>query len=456
MNLYSNETEQALLGSCLIDPDAFAEAREIVHPDDFYLERHKLIFEALQRVTDGGEPVDILTVSHSLNGTSEAVGGQAYLSTLINVVPSAVHALSYARTVARFAWLRRYVNMSAEAVKRAHDGEDPLSLFGWANDALSRLTPTSADDGHILAGPAVTPFYNALIEDRIERRQKGEQALLWPWASWNQKGHVRPPRPGEISLFIAADGAGKTTYLNMIGEKWAQQGMKTLIVHLENGHSDLLDRRACRWAGVPLDDLEDGTITERQRAELDRVQWQIDGSWGANLHYSHCPGYTVRQIINDVETLRRKGECAAVVIDYFDKMTPDPDLAQLYRDDNRREAAMMERLKTYAEKTGLIVLTASQLTKYGKAAGARANRNDMRGSGEKSDKCQQVLVLFRERSENGIKDAYGNVICKPGQYSPHAAITIDKQNRGGTGALPMQWFDGPRHRVLDPTQERRP
>ena len=128
-------------------------------------------------------------------------------------------------------------------------------------------------------------------------------------------------------------------------------------------------------------------------------------------------------------------------------------MVKQFRDDLRRESAMMERLKSWAEMTGVYTLTASQLTKSGKGAGGQATRNDMRGTGEKSDKCQLVFVLHRPISEEGMKGAGGQVICRPGAYSPYATVKVDKQNRGETGPLPTQFFDGARHRVLDPTRE---
>lgn len=451
MELYNIAVERALLGSCMIDPDALADVSAVVMPDDFSQESHMMIYGAMLDVAQAGEGVDPLTVLASLNGTGDTVGGMAYLSTLLNYVPSSVHALTYARTVARLAWLRRFVEMSAKAVRKAYEDPDPLELYGWATDALSGLTPTSASDGHLLRGETITPYYDALLAARAN----GEgPRLSWPWPSWNARGRVRPPRPGDVSLFIAADGSGKTTYLNMMAEHWAKQGVKVVLYHLENGHSDLLDRRACRWAGIGIDDLESGGLTDWQRAELAKTNAAIDAAWGANLHYAHCPGWTMRQVLADVEHLRRNGDCEAVIIDYFDKLTPDADLVKTFRDDLRRESAMMERLKSYAEQTGVYVLTASQMTKSGKAAGRQATRNDMRGTGEKSDKCQLVLVLHRPISEEGMKAPGGQVICRPGAYSPHATVTIDKQNRGETGPLPTQYFDGARHRVLDPTQER--
>lgn len=470
MALSNLDAERALLGACMIsaDPDVVLELAEQVQPGDFYANANGQLWTVLCEVAQAGNVVDILVINDALAAKGINLAGpvdsdkvdpktinMAELSSLINIVPSAVHAPAYAAIVHRLAWLRRFVDMAALGVKKAHAPTNPDELYAWAIDALGALTPRSAADGHLLMGDAVARFYAAVLDQRQGEKAKGTQLVLdWPWASWNSRRGVRPMQPGDLGLFIAADGSGKTTYLNQIGEHWAKQGAHVVIAHLENSHADLLDRRTCRYAGVRLADLEDGNIDARQRAEIADMQTHIDLTWGTRLHYSHCPGWTMRQIINDAEALARDGKCDALIIDYFDKVLPDADLTKSFRDDLRREAAMMERLKIFAEQRQVRVLTASQMTKAGKVAGGRATRSDMRGTGEKSDKCQLVLILNREISEAGEQGAGGEVLTRPGGYSTRATITVNKQNRGETGMF-EQRFDGPRHRVLDPQDNRR-
>jgi len=458
--LANPDAERALLGSCLIDsdPETINVLAEQVQAGDFYVSAHAELWAVMCALAADGKPIDVLVVNDALTVKGITLTGGdtnlSFLSTLLNVVPSSVHAPAYAGAVQRFAWLRRFVGMSADAVKRAHAHANPDELYAWATGALGALAPHSAADGHLLMGGDVANFYAGVLDGRASNRLDGTQLVLdWPWSSWNARNAVRPMQPGDLGLFIAPDGSGKTTYLNQIGEQWAKKGAHVVIAHLENSHADLIDRRACRYAGVRIGDLEDGNLDARQRAEIADMQAHIDATWGLRLHYSHCPGWTVRQILNDAEALHRQGMCDALIVDYFDKVQPDADLVKTFRDDLRREAAMMERLKIFAEQRGVRVLTATQTTKAGKAAGVRPTRSDGRGTGEKSDKCQLVLILKRDIAEQGEQGAGGEVLTRPGGYSTRAVITIDKQNRGETGMI-EQRFDGPRFRVLDPTDRR--
>jgi hypothetical protein len=105
----SLEAEQSVLGSLILDRDAIIKIADILSTEDFYEEKHRIIYSAIIRLYDERASIDILTVSNKLEeGASlEKIGGASYLSTLVNVVPSSAHIVHYANIVRRKGTLRR-------------------------------------------------------------------------------------------------------------------------------------------------------------------------------------------------------------------------------------------------------------------------------------------------------------------------------------------------------------
>ena len=107
----SIEAEQSVLGSILIDRDAIIEVADFLKPEDFYRQAHGRIYAVMLDLSERREPVDVVTVAEALerSGDLEAIGGRAYLGTLSNQTPTAVHAAQYARIVERKAVLRNLI-----------------------------------------------------------------------------------------------------------------------------------------------------------------------------------------------------------------------------------------------------------------------------------------------------------------------------------------------------------
>ena len=76
------DSEQAVLGSILIDRDAIIEIADFLHAEDFYRQAHGRIFAAMLELFEHREPIDVVTVAEALEraGELEAVGGAGYLS----------------------------------------------------------------------------------------------------------------------------------------------------------------------------------------------------------------------------------------------------------------------------------------------------------------------------------------------------------------------------------------
>src|SRR6185437_1148966 len=115
------EAEQSVIGSLLLDRDAIIPVSEVVRPEDFYVEAHRLIYGVIYELYERRQPADFITLSDELErrDLTDRVGGRGYLPSLAASVPTAVHAQAYADIVARLAVLRRLIETVDRDLKEA-------------------------------------------------------------------------------------------------------------------------------------------------------------------------------------------------------------------------------------------------------------------------------------------------------------------------------------------------
>ena len=130
---HSVEAEEAVVGSLLIDGETFLRVQPLLKPGDFYREKNRWCYEACQNLYERDEAINELTVAHEINrlGRLDDIGGPSYLSYLVSIVPTSVHAEHYARIVSRSSTLRRLINAAGEIADIGYEGpadvEDALT-----------------------------------------------------------------------------------------------------------------------------------------------------------------------------------------------------------------------------------------------------------------------------------------------------------------------------------------
>ena len=409
---------------------------------DFSDPRRRVVFKAMVNVLRGTEPLDdtaILAecaqVARDMRLDVRIDGG--YLAGLEG---DPLRGRAYAATVKRLAWLRSGGEFAYWYIQRLQERPDPEQFFAEAQERLQALQPPAKTQRFVYGWDTVSA-HQFDIAKRIADREAGKVSpYLWPWASWNAM--IRPLRPGMLGLVAAADGVGKSTYLECVAEHWAKGGLHVVYVHLEDSLDYKMDRRLARWARLPLTAIEDGALSQEQQAQACKAQDKID-AFLPTLHYFDAAGMSMAEVTQELRARVQEGVCQAVVLDYLDKVQPSRAQAKLYGDQIwERQGNDVEMLKTFAEKCKLPVMTASQGNKAMQGSGTKT-RKDIQGSGAKTQKAQMVAILTREIvGDKGLQDERGEVLADPGEYSPFIDVRVDKQNRGKTGITIRQFLIG--------------
>jgi replicative DNA helicase len=179
---FNREAEEAVVGSVIIYADIFPSLADVLKPADFYIRRHGWIWEAFSRLTARGEPIDYRTACDELArmGQLEEVGGAAYLTVLVNQVPSSLNAETYARTVIECATRRGLIAAANQIATLAFDPTRDISdVMAGSLEALQ-----SQAAGPRALHPArcgVRP--RAAAADRLHRgrpnNSRQRQCVLW-------------------------------------------------------------------------------------------------------------------------------------------------------------------------------------------------------------------------------------------------------------------------------------
>ncbi|HPB64191.1 MAG TPA: replicative DNA helicase, partial [Mesotoga sp.] len=138
----SVESEEAVLGSILIDPDVVPDIMELLTSQDFYLRKHQLIFATMERLFDEGNPVDIVSVTERLrtSGSLEEIGGEVELAKLADLVPTSANFSYYAKTVKEKSLLRSLITAASSIVESAYENNDTDEILDNAEKAIFQIT----------------------------------------------------------------------------------------------------------------------------------------------------------------------------------------------------------------------------------------------------------------------------------------------------------------------------
>src|SRR3989344_5164965 len=123
------DAEKAVLGSIMLRPDALFEIVDIIIPDSFYADKHKIIFENVLDLSQKNEPIDLLTLSSRLKERKllDSIGGSSYLTEIVNFVPASTNVRHYADIVNKKHTLRRMIE-AAEHISEIgfNDGHEKI------------------------------------------------------------------------------------------------------------------------------------------------------------------------------------------------------------------------------------------------------------------------------------------------------------------------------------------
>ena len=407
------KAEEALLGSLIIDPSTYYQARDVVSAADFYIVKNGWIFSAVTALQEQSKPIDLLTLSSELEkaGRFEEVGGAAYITTLMNAVPSALHAGAYASEVADKSNRRQLLVHASGLAKAAYNESlDPGASAARLAGELLRLGKPTGDTA--TTTEALTEFY-----DKVEG---WTNSPLGP-------GEVRGLATGlrsldkqfgglETGLYILAGRAhmGKSATAIQVAANIAAAGERVLYFTLEMTAEQLIGRVVCARARVLWRDVKRGAVFEKYPAFVREMG--VVSEWPLLINDASSPN--PQQVTAEVHREMTRGGLALVIVDYLGLMTGGEG-----ENRHQRLGDIARQMKVLAKDTDTPVLLLHQV---GRSVEHRANKRpllaDLFESGQLEMHADVVMFCYR--------DAYYYDDCE----SPRVMELITRKDRL-TGSL---------------------
>ncbi len=431
------EAEQSLLGSLLLDKDAMIRVSDVVAPEDFYIDKHRKIYEAMQDLYRRNEPIDLLSLGNRLQerGDLEAVGGRAELIGLANAVPTASHVEHYGQIVQKKATLRRLLlaasDISALGYEQAEDVETVLDqaeqrLFNVSQKFLKRT---------------FTPIRDVLADafDRIDElhREKGKLRGI-------SSGYVDLDnllgglQKSDLIVLAARPSCGKTSLaLDIARQAAVKHKVPVGIFSLEMSKEQLVDRMICAEANVDLWKMRTGKLSDNgSNDDFPRIGHALGILSEAPIYIDDSASANIMEIRTKARRLQMEHGLGLLIIDYLQLME-----SRTKNNDNRvQEVTEITRgLKAIARELNIPVMALSQLTRSVELQKPAIPRlAHLRESGSIEQDADVVMFIYRKAADKNYRLE---------DLSPEeqhlAEIHIAKHRNGPTGLVKL-FFDAAR------------
>ncbi len=429
------EAEQAVLGALLIDPDAIIRAVPIVRAEDFYLEKHAWIYQAIMALHERREPIDFLTVVSELErvGRLNDLGGAAYITALINAVPTAIHVETYAQIVERTSTLRRLISASGEIAGLAYDGsEDIDAVIDRAEEIIFAVAQRRMSRDMIPMRVAVDQFI-----DRLDYVQKHQGELLGVASGFFDLDRLLGGfQPSDLIILAGRPGSGKTSFALSLMQNAAMKNKKRVaLFSLEMSAEQLVQRLVSSRAVIDSQDIRVGKIRDEDWPNLVRATGELSE---AQVFIDDSAVITPIEIRAKARRLQSEFGLDMVIIDYLQLMTVRG------RIENRvQEISQISRqLKELARELHVPVVALSQLSRAVESRqDHRPQLADLRESGSIEQDADVVIFIYRERMYYPTFEKWKEA-GKRGDYPDKIAeILVAKHRHGPTRDLQLFFIE---------------
>lgn len=398
----SLESERGLLGSLLLKPEAIHDVGDLVRPDSFYAEKHKLIYETMRELSDRGEPIDLLTVSERLQNTGqlERAGGRGYIAELANSAPSPGNVTHYAELVARKHLMRSLIDASHEIAEAAFDeSRETAEVLDSAEKMIYAIGNASATHKFIAIGEKLDDAW-----DRIEAGSKQDAGVRGvPSGYPDLDALLSGFHKSDLIILAARPSVGKTSLaLDIARNAAVRHNIPVGIFSLEMSAEQLVDRMLSAESYVNSWKLRTGGV--REEADFERIRDALETLSKAPIYIDDKPGSNILSMRAVARRLKRERGIGLIVVDYLQLMAPTNTKQS---DSMVQQVTEISRsLKSLARELEVPVIALSQLSRAVEQRGGKPRLSDLRDSG-----CVTGDTLV-QRADTGeriqIKDLVGH------------------------------------------------
>ena len=418
------EAEQSVLGSMIIEKDAAYQALELLREDDFYRTAHQKIFFAISSLSDKGEPVDLITLSEVLNGQGvlEEIGGSSYLTSLVNMVPTAANINYYARIIKDKALLRRLITTSTEIVRKSYEVPDNIDEFvDEAERRIFDVARNTSDRGFVQLKDILSTAFDSI--EKLSVRKEGVTGLSTGFLEFDKM--TAGFQKSDLIIIAARPSMGKTT-LGLNIAQYISVNLKRPVgfYSLEMSKDQLAQRLLCSQAAIDSQRLRTGHL---KKEDWPRLAAALGPLSEAELYIDDSPSLSVMELRAKARRLKAEKGLDAIFVDYLQLMRGHG------KSENRQQelSDISRSLKALAKELETPVIALSQLSRaVEKRTDRRPILSDLMESGGIEANADLVVFIYRD-------DYYD----KNSEKKNIAEIIVSKQRSGPTGDFELYFME---------------
>lgn len=426
------EAEKSVLGSLLIDKDAIVKVVEFLRANHFYRTSHEIIYQAVVNLYERREPADLVTVPGELRKMKKltAAGGVAYLTDLVNSVPTAANVEHYAEIIRDEAARRELLSAAADIGEMTFDEPDVDKLL---DEAEQRIYSVSQDK----VRQDFVPIKDTLeiTFERLDELSKTRGALRGiPTGLQTLDRMLSGLQKQNMIVLAARPSVGKSSMaINIAQNAAVNHGIGVALFSLEMGRESIVDRMISVQG-----DIDNWRITTGNLEPADFEKYGIAAGELAEapIFIDDTPGQSVLEMRTKARRLMLEMEVGLIIVDYL-------QLVRGRRQESRVQEVsdISQGLKNLARELKVPVLAVSQLSRAVEQRGGekRPQLSDLRDSGSIEQDADVVLFLYRPDEED----------------RENSRLIIAKHRNGPTGEIDM-YFRSDRTKFFEVTREELP
>jgi len=424
----STEAEQAVLGALMLEKDAITGILDILKPDAFYDDAHKVIYASIITLFGNSSPVDLVTVKNQLqlDGNLEKAGGALYIVELTSKVASAANVEYHARIIVEKHIQRELIRISDGIIRDAYeDTTDVFNLLDNAEKQIFELSQTNLrrnfqDMAHLVVATL----------KRLDELRKKDSAITGVPSGFEELDAMTAGwQPSDLIILAARPAMGKTAFVLSTARNAAvKYGRPVAIFSLEMAAQQLAQRLICSEAELDAQKVRSGRLENHEWVQLNT---KITELTKAPIYIDDTPALSIMDLRTKCRKLKSEKNIEMIIVDYLQLMT-----AGNSKGGNREQeiATISRALKELAKELNVPVIALSQLSRQVESRPDKQPQlSDLRESGSIEQDADMVMFLYRPEYYNILVDEEGQSTIGLGK------IIVGKQRNGPTGTVSINY-----------------
>lgn len=438
---HSREAEEAVVGAVLINPEVYYDVAQFLQADDFYIHRHKWIWEAFTSLHEQRIPIDLLTLREELErkGQLAEIGGPAYLTALVNQVPSSLNAESYGHIVESHSIRRKMINAANSIASLAYNEDSIIdTVMDEAEKAVFNVSERRLRHDLEPISAVLSNYY-----DRIDDLAKRDEDIFGvPTGFIDLDKMLGGLQPSDLLIIAGRPGQGKTGFLLSVAKNAALTHKKHVaIFSLEMSNEQVVQRLIAQETGIDSQRLRTGKLQEN---EWPLFTHAVEVMSDTHVFLDDTPAITPLQLRTKCRRLHLEHHLDLIIVDYLQLMGGDT------RTDNRvQEVSYISRnLKVLARELNVPVLAAAQLSRaVEQRSDKRPVLSDLRESGSLEQDADIVMFIYRpdQYEKETVKQNVAEIIVAKHRNGPVGSVELVFRNA-------LAKFENAATRVFNPNE----